>query len=42
MSLTVRILIALVLGLACGIALAEGGGAWGDDIVALAQPIGKA
>lgn len=42
MSLTVRILIALVLGLACGIALAEGGGPWGDDVVALAQPIGKA
>lgn len=42
MSLTVRILIALVLGLACGITLAEGGGTWGAAIVALAQPIGKA
>ncbi|SEI70300.1 Na+/H+-dicarboxylate symporter [Sphingobium sp. AP50] len=42
MSLTVRILIALVLGLGCGIALAEAGGAWEADVVAVAQPIGKA
>ena len=42
MSLTVRILIALVLGLGCGIALAEWGGDQGTDVVALAQPIGKA
>ncbi|MCI4588493.1 dicarboxylate/amino acid:cation symporter [Sphingobium sp. BYY-5] len=42
MSLTVRILIALVAGLACGIALAEWGGGWGTDIVAASQPIGKA
>jgi Na+/H+-dicarboxylate symporter len=42
MSLTVRILIALVLGLGCGIALAEMGGAWEADVVAVAQPIGKA
>lgn len=42
MSLTVRILIALVLGLSCGIALAEWGGGWEGDVVAVAQPIGKA
>jgi Na+/H+-dicarboxylate symporter len=42
MSLTVRILIALVLGLGCGIALSEMGGTWEADVVALAQPIGKA
>ncbi|KMS57176.1 dicarboxylate/amino acid:cation symporter [Sphingobium cupriresistens] len=46
MSLTVRILIALVLGLGSGIALAEWGGGvaggWAGDIVAVAQPIGKA
>ncbi|NWK95089.1 dicarboxylate/amino acid:cation symporter [Sphingobium lactosutens] len=42
MSLTVRILIALVAGLASGIALAEWGGSWTGDWVAVAQPIGKA
>ena len=33
MSLTVRILIALVAGLGCGILLAEWGGAWDAAIV---------
>ncbi len=46
MSLTVRILIALALGLGSGIALAEWGGGlesgWAGDVVAVAQPIGKA
>lgn len=42
MSLTVRILIALLLGLGCGIALTEWGGAWEGDAVALAQPLGSA
>lgn len=42
MSLTVRILIALVLGLACGIALTEWGGRWDSEVVAVAQPVGKA
>jgi Na+/H+-dicarboxylate symporter len=42
MSLTVRILIALLLGLSCGIALTEWGGAWESDVVALAQPLGSA
>lgn len=42
MSLTVRILIALLLGLSCGIALTEWGGAWEGDAVALAQPLGSA
>lgn len=42
MSLTVRILIALVAGLGCGILLAEWGGAWDAAIVSVAQPIGKA
>ncbi len=42
MSLTVRILIALVLGLASGIALSEWGGALDAHIVDIAQPIGKA
>ncbi|MBV2148810.1 dicarboxylate/amino acid:cation symporter [Sphingobium sp. AS12] len=42
MSLTVRILIALLLGLSCGIALTEWGGAWESDMVALAQPLGSA
>ncbi len=42
MSLTVRILIALVAGLACGITLAEWGGPWEADVVAIAQPVGKA
>ncbi|RJG53742.1 dicarboxylate/amino acid:cation symporter [Sphingobium terrigena] len=42
MSLTVRILIALLLGLSCGIALTEWGGACEGDVVALAQPLGSA
>lgn len=42
MSLTVRILVALVLGLACGIGLAEWGKGWDADVIAVAQPIGKA
>lgn len=42
MSLTVRILIALLLGLGLGIALTEWGGAWEGDVVALAQPVGSA
>ncbi len=42
MSLTVRILIALVLGLGSGIALAEWGADWTAEVVAVAQPIGKA
>lgn len=42
MSLTVRILIALALGLASGIMLAEWGGSWEAPAVALAQPVGKA
>ncbi len=42
MSLTVRILLALVAGLLAGIALAEWGGAWGAEAVAIAQPLGKA
>ncbi|MBT2242460.1 cation:dicarboxylase symporter family transporter [Sphingobium sp. BHU LFT2] len=42
MSLTIRILIALLLGLASGIALSEWGGALDADIVDIAQPIGKA
>lgn len=42
MSLTVRILIALLLGLSCGIALTEWGGAWEGDAIALAQPLGSA
>ena len=42
MSLTVRILIALVAGLGCGILLAEWGGAWDASIVSVAQPIGRA
>lgn len=42
MSLTVRILIALVLGLGSGITLAEWGADWTEDFVAVAQPIGKA
>ncbi|CCW17728.1 hypothetical protein EBBID32_20770 [Sphingobium indicum BiD32] len=42
MSLTVRILIALLLGLSCGIGLTEWGGAWEGDVVALAQPLGSA
>lgn len=42
MSLTVRILIALVLGLTCGIGLAEWGKGWDADVIAVAQTIGKA
>lgn len=42
MSLTVRILIALLLGLGLGIALTEWGGAWEGDVVALAQLVGSA
>jgi Na+/H+-dicarboxylate symporter len=42
MSLTVRILIALVFGLVCGIAIAEWGGTWDMAIVGVVQPIGKA
>ncbi|WP_019054521.1 dicarboxylate/amino acid:cation symporter [Sphingobium xenophagum] len=42
MSLTVRILIALLLGLGLGIALTEWGGAWEGDVVALVQPVGSA
>jgi Na+/H+-dicarboxylate symporter len=42
MSLTVRILIALVLGLVSGIALAEWGGSYEGQVVAIAQPVGKA
>ena len=42
MSLTVRILIALMAGLCCGIALAEWGGVWEAQAVAVAQPLGKA
>ena len=42
MSLTVRILVALILGLAGGIALAEGGQGWDVPLLSVAQPIGKA
>lgn len=42
MSLTVRILIGLTLGLASGIALTEWGAAWEANAVAIAQPVGKA
>ncbi|MBB3983044.1 Na+/H+-dicarboxylate symporter [Sphingobium fontiphilum] len=42
MSLTVRILIALALGLAIGIALSEWGGALDAQAIAIAQPVGKA
>ncbi|QCB37724.1 cation:dicarboxylase symporter family transporter [Sphingobium sp. PAMC28499] len=42
MSLTVRIMIALVAGLACGIALSEFGGALDARIVDIARPVGKA
>ncbi|MDX3899988.1 MAG: cation:dicarboxylase symporter family transporter [Sphingobium sp.] len=42
MSLTVRILLALLAGLLAGIALAEWGGAWDAEAVAIAQPLGKA
>lgn len=42
MSLTVRILIALTLGLCSGIAIAEWGSGWEADIVGVAQPVGKA
>ena len=42
MSLTVRILVALILGLAGGIALAEWGQGWDAPLLALAEPVGKA
>lgn len=42
MSLTVRILVALVLGLAGGIALAEWGQGWDVPLLSIAQPVGKA
>tara|TARA_R110000868_G_scaffold8278_21_gene43188 strand:- start:4437 stop:5687 length:1251 start_codon:yes stop_codon:yes gene_type:complete len=42
MSLTVRILVALILGLAGGIALAEWGQGWDVPLLSIAQPIGKA
>ena len=42
MSLTVRILVALILGLAGGIALAEGGQGWDVPLLSVAQPVGKA
>lgn len=42
MSLTVRILVALVLGLAGGIALAEWGQGWDVPLLSVAQPVGKA
>lgn len=42
MSLTVKILIALIAGLVCGIALSEYGGAADAAIVDVAAPIGKA
>lgn len=42
MSLTVRILVALILGLAGGISLAEGGQGWDVPLLAVAQPVGKA
>jgi Na+/H+-dicarboxylate symporter len=42
MSLTVRIMIALVAGLACGIALSEFGGTLDATVVDIAQPVGKA
>jgi Na+/H+-dicarboxylate symporter len=42
MSLTVRILIALVFGLASGIVLTEWGAGYEQQVVAIAQPVGKA
>ncbi|EXS68375.1 dicarboxylate/amino acid:cation symporter [Sphingobium sp. Ant17] len=42
MSLTVRILVALILGLVGGIALAEWGEGWDAPLLALAEPVGKA
>jgi Na+/H+-dicarboxylate symporter len=42
MSLTVRILVALILGLAGGIALAEWGQGWDVPLLSIAQPVGKA
>ncbi|PZU12564.1 MAG: dicarboxylate/amino acid:cation symporter [Sphingobium sp.] len=42
MSLTVRILLALASGLACGIGLAEWGSGWEGQVLAVAQPLGKA
>ena len=42
MSQPVRVLLALVLGLALGIASAASGGAWVDGVVSVAEPIGTA
>lgn len=42
MSLTVRILIALVLGLTSGVLLVELAPGWEGSVVAIAQPVGKA
>ena len=42
MSLTIRILIALVAGLVAGIALSEYGGKLDAAVVDIAQPVGKA
>ncbi|CAN5381240.1 dicarboxylate/amino acid:cation symporter [soil metagenome] len=42
MSLTVRILLALVAGMLSGLALSEWGGQFGTRIVAIARPVGKA
>jgi Na+/H+-dicarboxylate symporter len=42
MSLTVRILIALVLGILAGLALSQWGGSASGQVVAIARPIGKA
>jgi len=41
-SLTVRILIALVLGLSCGVLLTELAPQWEPGVVSIAQPVGKA
>ncbi|MES2157548.1 MAG: dicarboxylate/amino acid:cation symporter [Pseudomonadota bacterium] len=42
MSLTLKILVALLLGLGCGIVMAEWGGPWSADILAIVQPVGQA
>ena len=42
MSLTLKILVALLLGLCCGIFMAEWGGPWATDVLAIVQPVGKA
>ena len=42
MSLTLKILVALLLGLGCGIFMAEWGGPWTTDVLAIVQPVGKA